>query len=160
MKNLFITLVTFSLALIIGCQENQLTEPNTSLEKKTGSINRNIIQICCEVQDPFSGTCNLNGRVVYVHQKINRAMNPTGLLEIALHLEMDSKLCDKLGLVHLDWNIKGKSDDIVYVSEEGILLMEKNYQISNRKDIVLHVQYLVTTDGVGISNIKLVKIEK
>jgi hypothetical protein len=160
MKTLFVCLVAFLFAFIIGCQENMLNEPQTSLEKKTDSINRNTIKICCEVRDPQAGVCNLSGYVNYAHQVINRTMNPMGLYEISLYLEMDSKLCDKLGMVHLEWRIQGKSNDIVYVSEEGILLVEKTYWITNRSDVVLLVQYLVTTNGVGISSVNLVPLEK
>jgi hypothetical protein len=160
MKNLFVTLVIFSLALIMGCQDSFLNEPETSLEKKSNPVNNGVIKICCEVQDPYAGICNLKGSVTYVHQIVNRTMNPMGLFEIALQLKINAKLCDKLGSVHLDWNIKGVSNDIVYVSEEGILLVDKSYSISNRNDVVLFVQYLVTTDGVRISNIKLAEIEK
>jgi hypothetical protein len=165
MKTFFITLVAFSLALIIGCQENLINEPENSLLKKA-EINTattrttSSLKICCEVRDPEYGSCNLNGCVNYVHQIINRAMNPIGLNEISLNLEMDSKLCDKLGMMHLEWRIQGKSNDIVHVSEEGILLVEKTYWITNRNDVVLLVRYMVTTDGVGISSVNLVPLEK
>jgi hypothetical protein len=165
MKTLFVILAAFSLALIIGCQESILNEPENSPFKKdqistSTTTTTNSIKICCEVRDPHYGACNLNGCVKYVHQIINRAMNPMGLYEISLKLQMDSKLCDKLGMVHLEWRAEGKSDDIVYVSEEGILLVEKTYWITNRNDVVLLVRYMVTTDGVGISKISLVPLEK
>ena len=165
MKTFFVTLAAFSLALIIGCQENLINEPENSLLKKneistSATTTTNSIKICCEVRDPQYGSCNLNGCVKYVHQIINRAMNPMGLYEISLKLHMYSKLCDKLGMVHLEWRAEGKSDDIVYVSEEGILLVEKTYWITNRNDVVLLVRYLVTTDGVGISSVNLVPLEK
>ena len=83
-----------------------------------------------------------------------------GLYEISLNLEMDSKLCDKLGMVHLEWRIQGKSNDIVYVSEEGILLVEKTYWITNRNNVVLLVKYLVTTNGVGIASVDLIPVER
>jgi len=72
---------------------------------------------------------------------------------------MDSKLCDKLGMVHLEWRAEGRSDDIVYVSEDGILLLEKCYSITNRSDVVLLVKYLVTTNGIGISSVNLAPLE-
>lgn len=165
MKTFFVTLVAFSVALIIGCRESLINEPETSLLKKdeisTSTANTtNSIKICCEVRDPRYGSCNLNGCVKYVHQIINRTMNPIGLNEILLRLHMDSKLCDKLGMVHLEWRAEGRSNDIVYVSEEGILLVEKTYWITNRNDVVLLVRYMVTTDGVGISSVNLVPLEK
>ena len=165
MKTFFVTLAAFLLALIIGCRESLINEPETSLLKKdeisaSTTTTTNSIKICCEVRDPQYGSCNLNGCVKYVHQIINRTMNPIGLNEISLRLHMDSKLCDKLGMVHLEWRAEGRSNDIVYVSEEGILLVEKTYWITNRNDVVLLVRYMVTTDGVGISSVNLVPLEK
>jgi len=40
------------------------------------------------------------------------------------------------------------------------LLVEKSYWITNRTDVVLLVQYLVTTDGIGISGVSLAPLEK
>lgn len=162
MKTFFVTLVAFSLALFIGCHDNILNEPAEALLKSQDNlVTSNTIKLCCQVQDPSFGTCNLNGYVRYALQIINRAMNPTGLNEILLHLEMDSKLYNLMPMIaHLEWRAQGRSDDIVYVSEEGILLVEKSYWITNRPDVVLLVQYLVTTDGVGISGITIAPIEK
>jgi hypothetical protein len=160
MKKIFVALVALSLALIIGCQENLLNEPEYSLDKKSSDVRKDILNICCRVQDPLAGNCTVNGCVAYVHKVVNRAMNPNGLYEVSLHLEMDSELCSPIGMVHLAWKINAKSDDIIYVSEEGIVLVEKSYKITNREDVLLLVRYLVTTDGVRISQINLAQIEK
>jgi hypothetical protein len=64
------------------------------------------------------------------------------------------------GVMHQNWNILGKSEDVIYVSEEGILLVEKTYRVSNRIDVALLVKYLVTTNGVGISSTQIVEIER
>jgi hypothetical protein len=154
MKQLLFSLVIFSVLLVIGCEENLVNEPADALLKQKDNLpsTRTII-LNYELQDPSYGYSRLSGRVSYVHQIINRAMNPLGLYEISLHIEMNSELNDLLGMVHLEWQIHGRSDDIVYVSEDGILLIEKTYQITNRSDVVLFVQYLVTTNGVGISNV-------
>jgi hypothetical protein len=161
MKNFIIILAAFSLVLIMGCHENSINEPVDALSvTKDNLVLINTIKICCEIQDPKSGMCNLSGCVNYVHQVLNWTQNPKGLYKILLSLQMDSKLCDKLGLVHLEWRAEGRSDDILYVSEEGILLVEKCYSITNRSDVVLLVQYLVTTNGVGISEISLAPLEK
>ena len=160
MKNLII-LAAFSLVLIMGCQENLINEPVGALSvPKDNLVVENTIKICCEIQDPISGVCNLSGCVNYVHQILDWQQNPSGLSKILLSLQMDSKLCDKLGMVHLEWRAEGRSDDILYVSEEGILLVEKYYSITNRSDVVLLVQYLVTTNGVGISGISLAPFEQ
>ncbi len=159
MKNLFVIFAVFSLAILIGCKENLINGPETSqlLKDKLPEVNR--IKICCEVQDPNFGICNLDGYVNYTHSITNK-MGPRGITEISLNIYMNSTLCDKLGMVHLDWRIEGRSDDLVYVSEEGILLLEKSYWITNRTDVVLLVRYLVTTNGMGIADVSLVPLEK
>jgi hypothetical protein len=156
MKQLLFSLVIFSVLLVIGCEENLVNEPAVALLKQKDNLaSARTIILNYELQDPSYGYSRLSGRVSYVHKIINRAMNPVGLNEISLHIEMNSELDDLLGMMHLEWVAQGRSDDIVYVSEEGILLFEKSYQISNRNDVVLLVQYLVTTNGVGISNVSL-----
>ncbi|HEY6436134.1 MAG TPA: hypothetical protein VIY47_06065, partial [Ignavibacteriaceae bacterium] len=73
---------------------------------------------------------------------------------------INASILDLVGRSHLDWRIEGRSDDLVYVSEEGILLLEKTYNITNRTDVVLLIKYLVTTNGVGIANVNVVPVEK
>ena len=87
-------------------------------------------------------------------------MNPVGLNEVAIRIYINSELNDMLGMMHLEWRIEGRSDDIVYVSEDGIVLLEKCYPITNRSDVVLLVRYLVTTNGIGISALSLASLEK
>ena len=73
---------------------------------------------------------------------------------------MDAELCDRYGMVHLEWRIVGNSEDLIYVSEEGIYLLQKAYPICNRNECVLVVQYLVTIEGVGIPNMWIELIDK
>lgn len=160
MKTILLTLAAFLLALFIGCQENLVNEPAVSLEKKAGSKEKDILKICCEVKDPLTGFCNVNGSVLYTHEIVSRTMNPMGLIEVKLYLEMDSELCDPLGMVHMEWKAQGRSEDVVFVSVEGITFVEKSYPITNRDDVVLLIRYMVTTDGVGISRISMAEIEK
>ena len=160
MKTFFVTLVAFSLALIIGCQENLINEPaETMLKQKDNLVNSNTIKISYEIRDPLYGASTLTGQVTYIHQIINQPMGPIGFNRISIQINMDSEL-NNLGMMPLKWRIQGRSNDVVSVSEEGILLIEKSYLITNRTDVVLLVQYLVTTNGIGISGVSLVPLEK
>jgi len=160
MKNLFVTLAIFLLVLIIGCNERIINEPSENAPmQKNNSVVTNIININEQVVDPLYYLSVLQGKVGYTLQVINRAMNPQGLNEISLTIKMDSELNDMLGMAHLVWLVKGISLEVFYVSEEGILLVQKSYRITNRKDVVLAVEYLVTTNSVRISNISLAQIE-
>lgn len=160
MKTLLITFAAFLIVLLMGCQESFVNEPSASLEKVNSSVEKDVLKICCEVKDPLTGFCNVNGCVIFTHQIVTRSMNPAGLVEVLLYLEMDSELCDPLGMVHLEWKAKGRSEDVVFVSEEGIAFVEKSYFITNRPELVLLVRYMVTTDGVGISRVSMAEIEK
>jgi len=161
MKTFFVTLAAFSLALIIGCQENMLNEPSeTMLKQKADLVNTNTINMNYEVRDPLYGISTLTGQVTYTHEVINQPMGPIGFNRVSIQINIDAELDNLLGMTPLKWRIQGKSQDVVNVSEEGILLVEKSYWITNRTDVVLLVQYLVTTDGVGISGVSLAPLEK
>lgn len=161
MKNLFLILAVFSLALLIGCQENMINEPAGSLDKSDDNfLTTNTLKLNNDVRDPFYGMCKLTGRVTYALQVVNATMNPIGLEQTSVQITMDAELNDLFGMAHLEWRIQGRSNDVLYVSEEGIQLLEKTYPITNRTDLVLLVNYLVTTEGVGIATVNLVPLEK
>jgi len=160
MKTLILALVTCVLAIFYACQENAVNQPESSQILKDQQHKNNSIKICCEVKDPRYGICNLNGCVDYKVEIIGETMHPRALTAISIKLHMNSVLCDKYGMAHPEWRIEGRSEDVVYVSEEGILILEKGYKITNRNDVDLLVRYLVTTNGVGLADVALVPLEK
>jgi hypothetical protein len=161
MNRLFITLAAFSLALIIGCQEKMINEPSgTMLKHQEDLINSNIIIMKFKVWDPLYGATKVTGEVTYIHEVINQPMGPIGFNRINLQISIDSELENLTGMTPVKWRVRAKSQDVVTVSEEGILLIEKSYWITGRTDVVLLVKYLVTTEGVGISGVSLAPLEK
>ncbi len=151
MKKLFLTTVIFSVLLFIGCQENSITEPAGALEKTGNPVNRETIQINFVIDDPLAGKVELVGEVYYTHELLN-SDQPSNQFLVSVSLEFNSQLNDMLGMMHLEWRSSGKSEDSMYISEEGIYILQKAYSITNRDDVVLVVQYLVTTEGVGVPN--------
>src|SRR3972149_9556831 len=118
MKTFFVTLVAFSLALIIGCQENLINEPaETLLKQKDNLVNSNTIKINYEIRDPLYGMSTLTGQVTYIHQIINQPMGPIGFNRVSIQINMDSELKNLLGMMPLKWRIQGRSYDVVSVSE-------------------------------------------
>ena len=161
MKNLFLILTVFFLVLVIGCQENLINEPAGSMQKTDENyVTTNTLKLNNDVRDPLYGVCKLTGRVTYVHQVVNAAMNPVGLQQISVQITMDAELDDLFGMIHLEWRVQGRSNDVLYVSEEGIQMLEKSYPITNRTDMILLVRYLVTTEGIGIATVNLIPLEK
>jgi len=151
MKKLFLTTVIFSVLLFIGCQENSITEPAGALEKTGNPVNRETIQINFVIDDPLAGKVELVGEVYYTHELLNSDQRRNQFF-VSVSLEFNSQLNDMLGMMHLEWRSSDKSEDSMYISEEGIYIVQKAYSITNRDDVVLVVQYLVTTEGVGVPN--------
>lgn len=161
MKNLFSLILLLAVLGLLSCQNNSPVEPSDYVSKKTNSQFEifDRIEICCEVCDPHSGVCKVLGLVEYTHDIIQSPESPDELYTITVNLIMNSRLCDRCMIMHLPWVAEGSSEHTVYVSEEGIALVERGYLISNRNDIMLIVQYLVTTEGVGIPNIWIEEID-
>jgi len=158
MKKLFLITVVFSALLLIGCQENFITEPVGTLEKTGNSINREFIRMNIVIDDPLAGKVELVGEVYYTHELANSDHRSSQFL-VSVSLELNAQLFDMLGGTHPEWSSSGKSEDSMYISEEGIYILQKAYSITNRDDVVLVVQYLVTTEGVGIPNCRLELID-
>lgn len=156
MKKIFLTLVSAAFLFVVGCQENPVTEPIQSLDKQGNPIVEETINLCCVLADPAGGNCQITGEVNYIHQ-ISQVQ--PGLYEVTLELNMSSQLCSLDGPGLTQWTITGQSVDEFNVSEEGIYILQKAYLISNRSDIILIVDYLVTTEGVGVPNLWLQEID-
>ena len=118
MKNLIVSTIVLMLTFLLGCQENFLNQPDSSTLFKGKKPIQEKIEICCEVEDPSYGLCSVQGTVEYYHEVIQDAMHPRAENLVSLKLYMNLVLCDKLGMLHLEWRIEEKSEDIVYVSEE------------------------------------------
>lgn len=144
----------------LGCQENPVNPTQTQPLFKDKPAPEQLIKICCELCDPQNNVCGLNGRANYVFEVIEEAMTPRSTTLISLRINLKARLCKKSGMPNSLWCIEGKSNDIVQVSEDGILLFDKCYFISNRNDIVLLVTYLVTTNGMGIARVQLIPVEQ
>lgn len=158
MKKVLLILIAAIFLVVIGCQENPITEPIQSFYKQGNPTFEETIKLCCVLADPAWGNCQLTGEVDYVHQ-IPQNPEENGLYLISLNLNMNSELYRLDGPVTTQYTITGQSEDEFYVSEEGIYILDKVYEIENRTDIVLVVQYLVTTEGTGIPNLSLHEID-
>lgn len=152
MKALTKLIIAVSLFISFGCNEVPTTEPEAGIQKSCDPIIKEVINLCCNVQDPIMGACQVIGEVTYQHEIMDPQEKLSGISLVRVQLEMNAELCDRYGMVHLPWGIVGSSEDFVYVSEDGIYILQKAYPICHRNECVLVVQYLVTTEGVGIPN--------
>lgn len=163
MKNLLFTLVSFSVLVFIGCQENSITDPvqDTGLQKTDDpSVTSGTITLegLLEIPNQPNSYLNINGQMGYVHKiELLDPIPPTPQYYISLSLSVNADLIDPFSPTDPVWEITSRSEDMIYVSEEGIYLLEKSYSIKGREDgLLLLCRFLVTTDGIGLNEMFLV----
>ena len=170
MKKLFLTTVIFSVLVIIGCQENSITDPikvePTSKVQQTDLSNQGTITLEGMLADPNPVTNSyyiINGEIQYQHTLIFLDPIPPNLqYSIALNLSVTADFknfctaCEPQISELSDGTISIETNDNVYVSDDGISLLEKTFPIQGREDgMVLVCRFLVTTDGVGLNEMWL-----
>jgi hypothetical protein len=159
MKTFLCSFVAVTFFLMLGCEEIQVTEPTQSVAKKDNLLCNGTINLCCLLDDPLGDCSQLLGEVEYVHEIIESETGEDNQYLVALTLDMSSELCRQSGPNEIYCPIECTTNDTFYVSEEGIYILMKAYIIENRIDVLLMVQYLITTEGVGIPNIWLQEID-
>jgi hypothetical protein len=168
MKKLILISVIFSLLILVGCENNSNVNPvsSESINKTQPSgneITRGDIPLNKILVLPGLGNeyYELSGKVHYTDEVL--PINPQGKAkkyDVKLGIDINAKLTDinSNQKEQNEWYVTKESDQLIYVSEEGIYLLEKVYPVSGRNDgLDLVCTYLVTTDGVGLSSVKLVE---
>jgi len=169
MKKLFLTIVTFSVLFVIGCQENSITDPITvepTNKVQPNPSHQGTITLESMLTDPYpvmNSFYIVNGSIEYEHTLVYLdPIPPAPQYYISLHLSISANLtylctvCSTPNEETLAGSISIDTNDKVYVSEEGIYLIEKSFPIQGREDgMVLVCRFLVTTDGVGLNEMWL-----
>jgi hypothetical protein len=171
MKILATVLSLCLIVLFISCQESLINQPETSLNtelNKTSQqeasnqevniydvnrITKGEIIISHGVIDPLTGDCNIKGKVTYRREILDHTADA---VKIKLNLEMDAEFYTNM-MNPIKYKIYGRSLDIVLVSENGKIQLDKTYGITFRPDLRLCVRYVVTTNEVGISEVNLLQ---
>ncbi|MBT8378424.1 MAG: hypothetical protein KJN64_04275 [Ignavibacteria bacterium] len=152
MKYLVSLLVATLFLLILGCIELPPTESSGVSQKISCPITKEVINLYFSVNDPVGGSFQVIGEVCYMHEIVETQEKSTGIYLVRVQIEINAELCGKYGMVHLPWEIIGSSDDYIYISKECVYILQKAYPICNRDECFLVVQYLVTTESLGIPN--------
>jgi len=166
MKNLLLTLAFFlSVLLLIGCQENSITDPiqNTELQKTDNpSILIGTIALEGLLNDPHpiaNSYYIINGEIQYQHSlEFLDPIPPNPQYSISLNLSASANfmylctVCEPQSDQASVGTLLAETNDNFYVSEEGIYLLEKTFSIQGRVDgMLLKCRFLVTTDGIGLN---------
>jgi hypothetical protein len=158
--HLFLSAVVTGLLLVTmtGCQDlsvtTPVTTPDASLMKPKPQPSSDMI--------PLEGTLRIPGRTLNsfasIKGRVQYSLMSTpyrGVYRIDLTLATDVTLIPD-GERQTAWKATGKSQDQLFVSEEGIALLEKYYTVEGARDrMILHVRFLLTSDGIGLSGMWL-----
>jgi hypothetical protein len=171
MKKFFLTTVVFSVLLIVGCQENSITDPITKqdLQKNDDPLVQQgtiaLDDLLVDPSLPFNSYLTISGQIDYVLSiEFLDPIPPAPQYYVSLSLQVNARLSDlNAGLsdpyseTQPYWPIIGSSQDIIYVSGDGIYLLEKSFTVRGREDgLILVSRFLVTTDGVELNSMQLV----
>jgi len=147
------------LAAIIGCQDPSVTTPVTTpdasvlMKPKPQPAGDMIL---------LDGILRIPGRTLNAFASIKGEVRYSlmstpyrGVYRIDLNLATNATIVPE-GERRTVWNAAGESHDQLFVSEEGIALLEKFYAIEGARDrMILHVRFLLTSDGIGLSGMWL-----
>ena len=159
MKKLLISLVVFSVLFVIGCQENSITDP-TSVESINKSQNlegdtHGTIPLDGILVVPGLGNSyySIEGDISYTHALVLvDPAPPAPQYYVSLNLSVNAVLTNPDMSGNNSWIISGETEDVFYVSEDGIYLLVKYFPVQRREDgLTLVCRFLVTTDGVGLN---------
>jgi len=170
MKKSFLTTVVFSVLVITGCQENSITDPitvePTNKVQHSDQSNQGTIILEGMLTDPhpvMNSYYIVSGEIQYQHSLVSLdPIPPSPQYVIALDLSVTAEfknfctVCEPQSSEFSDGTISLETNDNIYVSDDGISLLEKTFPIQGREDgMVLVCRFLVTTDGLGLNEMWL-----
>ncbi len=166
MKKLFLSTVVFSVLVITGCQENSITDPidQQDLQKNDDPlVHQGTITLNDLLLDPSVSIENyltISGQIDYVHRiELVDPIPPAPQYYVSLSLSVNASLTSSTDSPNEPTMVvTSESEDIMYVSEDGIYLLEKSFPIRGRVEddgMFLFCRFLVTTDGVGLNEMYL-----
>ena len=161
MKKIFLTTVIFSVLFLIGCQEYSMVDPisTESIIKRQTTANKittGLIPLegLLVLPGGFQTYFTIEGQINYSHELVQLdPAPPAPQFFIALNLSVRADLTDE---VNNTFRISSSSEDNIYVSLDGIYLLEKSFPVIGRNDgLVFVCRFHLTTDGIGLSSMWL-----
>ena len=158
MRTLTILFGLFLILVVVGCRENQISQPETIVNMELNKVRTGEVKIHSEVIDPVFGACIISGKNSYMMDIPEYSANADTGISVKLCLELDAELCTRL-MSPIKFSICGVSVEVVNFRGEAIQFVEKNYEISNRPDVRLGVKYSVTATGIKIEKMVLHQLD-
>lgn len=164
MKQLLFSLVLLFVLLVVGCQENSMTDPiltesTNKVQSPEETFIRGSILLDRIILFPGPGNViyNLEGQINYSHRLvIVDPLPPATQQYVNLRLSINALLINPDLPRDNTWAIVSQSVDIVNVAENGMYILEKTMPVQGRTDgLVLMCRFIVTTDGVSLNEMWL-----
>lgn len=160
MKSLILFAAFALMGLLIGCQENQMTEPVNSLNKTEVLPSGQWIKIGSPIMDPLSGQCQVIGSAYCKLTEYSIITDPNMTMKSAskvkLEIIFDAELCNQISSNEQPPNkIQGRSEHRFQLREGDQITVFDRYKIDNRTDVILVVRYGVTLKGVSVQQMFL-----
>jgi hypothetical protein len=160
MKIYLLLLLFIPFLFFTGCRENNITDPlsEPAGDKKLSGPNWDgFFELNQILPNPHNVEVlyKLQGTISYDHEF--RLTDPVpGLPDhlVILSLSINAALisADPPGQ---NLTITGTSQDVIYVSEEGISILDKVFPVSGANELNLFCRFIVTTDGVSLNSVTL-----
>lgn len=169
MKKFFLTFVVFSVLLLIGCQENSITDPiqySEFQEANNPTVHKGTIILESRLQDPYpvmNSYYIIDGEIQYQHiLKFLDPITPNQQNIISLNFSFSADftylctVCEPQSDDETAGTIAIETNDSLYVPKEDIYMLEKTFLIQGRDDgMFLTCRFLVNTDSVELNEMWL-----
>jgi len=170
MKKFFLTLVTFSVLFVIGCQENPITDPVTiepTNKVQPIPFHQGTITLERMLTDPYpvmNSYYIINGGIEYEYRlEFSNSVPAIQQYSLSLNLNITAGLtylctvCDQNDNDLPAGYISDQSDDTITLTDNDRFYIEKSYHIQGRDDgMLVMCRFLVTTQNVSLADIYLV----
>jgi hypothetical protein len=166
MKTLIITLVSLTLLVVVGCQENSISEPvvSESIDKilPIDEHQHNIIPLQQLLNDPYpigNSYYRISGQIEYeFHNAVEDLGQAASKYHISLRLAISADLhyfcsvCSPSEQDDLAGFIQADSEDYFSLDGTSSRTLEKSFTIQGREDgMVLKCRFSVSVDGIELN---------
>ena len=164
MNKLLFSFVFFSVLFVIGCQENSITDPiPPESVNKVQTTSEDIIWRSIPLEGilvahgQFNTYYSIQGSINYTQELFwLDPIPPLPQQYVLLNLSVNAVLTNTDLPGSKGLSVLGESEDIVYILENGINVIEKSFPIQGTTDgLVLMCRFQVTTDKIGLTSMWL-----
>jgi hypothetical protein len=157
MKNLLLTLAAFSVFLLVGCQENSITDPlsSSTVQKNQTSATIGSIPLdgILKVPGELNSYYDISGTINYTEELIqDPKVPPVQQTHLSVTFSIDADLSNSAP-PYTKWNISTTLRDDLYISNGGEEILEEHFSIEGRNDrLTLVCRFLVTDSSVKLES--------